>query len=115
MPTKTPSIVSTVLTVVLLLLFGAVSLFFLIILLNGFSDREAGPALITALVCNGIGIILSAVLAWYLSRWFIGRFNMNSIVAVIVSILAGFLFGGGISFVSIFIGAIVADSIWNAR
>lgn len=115
MPTKTPSIVSTVLTVILLLLFGVASMFFLMVALNGFSTSEGGPGLITSLVCNVIGIIISAILAWRLPRWLIGKFNWNSIVAVIVSVLAGFIVGGGLSAVALFIGVIVADSIWKAR
>lgn len=115
MPTKTPSIVSTILTVILLLLFGVASMFFLLVALNGFSTSEGRPGVITSLVCNVIGIIVSALLAWRLPRWLIGRFNWNSIVAVIVSVLAGFIVGGGLSAIALFIGVLVADSIWKAR
>ena len=115
MPTKTPSIVSTILTVILLILFGIASMFFLVVALNGFSTSEGGPALITSLVCNVIGIIATAILAWRLPRWLIGKFNWNSIVAVIVSVLAGLFVGGGLSAIALFIGVLVADSLWNAR
>ena len=115
MPTKTPSIISTILTVLSLLVFGAASMFFLIVALNGFSGSEGGPALITSLVCNVIGIILAAILAWRLPRWLIGKFNWNSIVAVIVSVLAGFMVGSGLSAIALFIGVFVADMLWKAR
>lgn len=115
MPTKTPSIVSTIITVILLLLFSAASMFMLLVALNGFTGSEGTPALTTSLICNGIGIILAAVLAWKLPGWLIGKFNWNSIVAVLVSALVGFFIGGGLSLVSLFIGVIVADTIWNAR
>lgn len=112
---KTPSIVSTILTVVLLLLFGTASMFFLLVALNGFSDREGGPAILTSLSCTLFGIILSAVAAWTLPRWLIGKFNWNSAVAVIVSVLMGFFFGSGVSVAAIIIGVIVADQLWKAR
>ena len=148
MPTKTPSIVSTILTVILLILFGIASMFFLVVALNGFSTSEGGPALITSLVCNVIGIIATAILAWgtlYFAApvaslvllqqrdpwifflllaivwlgdtaaYYVGKFNWNSIVAVIVSVLAGLFVGGGLSAIALFIGVLVADSLWNAR
>lgn len=115
MPTKTPSIISTVLTILMFLVFGAASMFFLMVALNGFDTRSGEPALISALVCNIIGIILAAILAWKMPGWLIGKFNWNRIVAVLVSVLAGFFAGGGLSMAAMFIGVIVADSIWNAR
>jgi len=115
MPTKTPSIISTVLTVISLLLFGVASMFFLVVALNGFSGSEGGPALTTGAVCNGVGIIISAVLVWHLTRWLMNKFNWSSIAAVFVSVMVGFFIGGGLSLVSMFIGVVVADSLWNAR
>lgn len=115
MPTKTPSKVSSIVTVILLLLVGAASMFFLLIALNGVSEREGTPALLTSLICNGVSIIISAVLAWKMSAWLIGKFNWSNALAVIVSVLVGLIFGGGLSLVTIFIGVAVADSIWRAR
>jgi len=115
MPTKTPSIISTILTVVSLLLLGTLSMFFLILALNGYSESAGNSALITSLICNVIGIIVSAILAWRLPRWLTGRFNWNSIVAVVVSVLAGFMVGGGLSAIALFIGVLVADTLWKAR
>lgn len=63
MSTKIPSVVSTMITTLLLLMFGSAAMFFLLVALNGFSEREAGPALIASLACQGLGIILSAVAA----------------------------------------------------
>lgn len=115
MPTKTPSIISTIITVLLLLLTAAIGMFGLLVALNGFTGSEGTPALTTSLICNGVGIILAAVLAWKLPKWLIGKFNWNSILAVFVSILVGFFVGGGFSFVSLVVGVIVAEAIWNAR
>ena len=115
MPTKTPSIISTILTTLVLLAVGALSMLMLIVMLNGFTGSSARPALITSLFCNIFGIILAAILAWLGPKWLIAKFNWNNILAVVVSIIVGLLFGSGLSFVSLFIGIIVADTIWNSR
>lgn len=115
MTSKTPSVISAVITVILLLLVGTLSMFLTMVMLNGFSGSQGGPALATALACNGIGVILSAILSWRLTRWFIERFNWNKALAVAVSVLTGVVFGLGLSFVSIFGGIAVAEILWNAR
>ena len=115
MPTKTPSIISTIVTVLLLLLTAALGLFGLVIALNGYNDRAGGPALVTTFACNGIAIILAAILAWRLPKWLVGKFNWNSALAVIVSVIAGTTAGSMLSFISVFIGIFIADAIWNAR
>jgi len=112
---KTLSVISVIVSVILLLFVGAVSMFFLLIALNGFSERASIPGLISSLLCNGLGIILSAVAVWKLPHWFIGKFNWSSTAAVFVSVLVGFFVGGGFSLVSFFIGIVVANSLWNAR
>ena len=115
MPTKTSAIISTVLTVLTLLVIGAASMFFLLVALNGFSGSAGEPALITSLVCNVIGIILAAILAWRLPRWLIEKFNWNRILAVLVSVVAGSFLGSGLSAIALFIGVFVADTLWKAR
>lgn len=115
MSNKTPSIISTIITVLLLLLTAALGLFGLVIALNGYNDRAGGPALATTFACNGIAIVLAAILAWRLPTWLVGKFSWNSALAVIVSIVAGTTAGGMLSFVSVFIGILIADTIWNAR
>lgn len=115
MPTKTPSIISTILTVILLILFAIGSGFFLLVALNGFSESDGLPGLIATLVCNVIGIVVSAILAWRLPRWLIERFNWNRILAVLVSVVAGFFIGSGLSIVSMFLGVFLASMIQNAR
>ena len=115
MPTKTPSIISTILTIILLILFVIASGFFLLVALNGFDSRSGEPALLTALICNILGIIFAAVLAWQLPKWLIGKFNWNNILAVFVSVLASSIFGGGLGFVSLIITIAVASALWDAR
>lgn len=112
---KTPSIIAAVLTVILLLLLGILGTFMTLLALNGFNESQGGPALITTLVCNGIGIILSAVLAWNITRWLTSKFQWNPVLAVAVSVFAAILVGFGISLVAMFAGVVVADTLWQAR
>jgi hypothetical protein len=115
MPTKTPSIISSILTVILLILFAIGSGFFLLVALNGFSEQDGLPGLITTLICNIVGIILAAILAWRLPPWLIGKFNWNRILAVFVSVFSGFLLGSGLSTAALFIGAMAAVVVRDLR
>ena len=115
MPTKIPSVISTILTIILLILFGIASGFFLLVALNGFSESDGLPGLITTLVCNIAGIIASAIMAWKLPRWLVERFNWNRILAVVVSVLSGFLVGSALSTAALFIGAFTAIIIRDIR
>lgn len=113
MPTRTPSIISMVMTVVLLLLLGALVIFVLLILLNGFSEREGGPALVTALVCQSVGVLSAAVLAWKLPRWLSEKFQWNKALSVAIAVAGGLVVGGAISFTSIVAALIVAETLWK--
>lgn len=115
MQTKTPSIISTVVTVLLLLITAAIGLFGLIIALNGYNDRAGGPALAVTFACNGMAVLLAAIMAWKLPAWLVSKFNLNGALAVVISILAGTTAGGILSFISVFVGIFIADAIWNAR
>jgi hypothetical protein len=111
MPTKTLSIISSVVTVVLLIILAILSFFVTLVMLNGYGDREGGPALIAFGICQGIGLILSAILSARLTRIFLEKYNWNAILAVIVSVLAGAVTGGGLGIVSFFVSIVVAEAI----
>ena len=111
MPTKTLSIISSVLTVVFILLLGLFIMFMLLVALNGFSDREGGPALLTAVICQGVTLILAAILAWRLTRVFVDKYNWNKFLSVLLSIFAGTLLFAGSGVVSFFISVIVTESL----
>lgn len=111
MTTKTLSVISSVLTVIFLLLLGFFIMFMLLVALNGFSDREGGPALLTSVICQGITLILAAILAGRLTRVFVDKYNWNKFLSVLLSVFAGtilFVGSGGVSF---FISVIVAESL----
>ncbi|HNK62447.1 MAG TPA: hypothetical protein PKL78_06345 [Anaerolineales bacterium] len=108
---KTPSLISALITILVLLLLAVIGAVFMLVLLNGFSERAGGAALTSAIVCQGIGILLSGLLAWRLPRMFMERFQWNGPLAVTVSILAGTFLGGGLSLISMFISVFVAEAV----
>jgi hypothetical protein len=61
------------LTVILLLLAGAVVLLAEIVAFNGFSDRQGILALAGSLDCQGMGMFIAAVVAMRLSGWLVTK------------------------------------------
>ena len=111
-PTKTPVIVSVVLTVILLLLLVAFAFFMQLVLMNGvMSTSKANIALGTSLGCQGLEILLGAILAGRLTHLFITRFNMNKVLAVIVAIIPVAILAAVLSFIAIFVGLVAAGLI----
>lgn len=100
MSNKTPAIISSILTIVLLLLFAVLSVFTQMIALNGVSENEGMTAMGISLICQGMGVILVGVLAGWLTHIVINKFNWNKVLAVIVAVIVGVLLGGAISLIS---------------
>jgi len=103
MPNKTPAIISAVLTVILLVIFGVLSVFTQVLVLNGANESQGITAIGVSLVCQGAGAIFAAALAAWLTNLMITKFNWNSILAVVIAVIAGSLLGGILSFLSIII------------
>jgi len=103
MPNKKPAIISAVLTVILLIIFGILSVFTQMLVLNGVNERQEMAAMGVSLVCQGAGAILAAVLAGWLTNLVIAKFKWNNILAVVIAVIAGTLLGAVISFQSIII------------
>jgi hypothetical protein len=111
MSEKISSIVSAVITVILIILIGVATLFMELIILNGFGEREGTAALSSSVVCQGIGLILGAILAGWLSKLLIKKYDWNKIGAMAIAILAGAVLGAGSGVASIFLGMIVAEAV----
>lgn len=108
MPNRTPAIVAAVLTAIFLVLFSVPVLFFQMVALNGASERQGVTAMGLSLVCQGVGIILSVLLAGWLTSLTITKFNWSTTVAAMVAVIAGTFVGGLLSFLSIIIALPIA-------
>lgn len=115
MPNKIPSIISSVLTVILLLVFGFLLTIGQVVILNGFSEREGNASFLTAFICQGIGMILCAMLAWWLTKLFVQKFNWNKVLSVILSVIVTTFLGSGLAFTSLIVAIGVAEAVWQAR
>ncbi|MFN8413283.1 MAG: hypothetical protein U0Z26_12920 [Anaerolineales bacterium] len=108
MPSKIPAIISTVVTIILLILFAVVMTLFEVLALNGASESQGTIALGVSLGCQGLGLILIGILTWRFTNFLIGKFNWNQILAVIVVVISGTLLGLGISVLASIISIFVA-------
>ncbi|MBI5952692.1 MAG: hypothetical protein HY865_13630 [Chloroflexi bacterium] len=115
MPGKIPSIISSVLTVILLTIFGFLLTIGQVIVLNGFSEREGNASFATAFTCQGVEILACAVLAWWLTKLLVQKFNWNKALSVIVSVAITTVLGDGLAFVSLLVSIGVAEAMWQAR
>jgi hypothetical protein len=111
MPSKTPAVVSVILTLSLLLILSAVLSFGQLVAFNGYSERVGGIGLGTSLICQGIGNILSAIIAWRLTHRLITKSNWGKVPAVLVSTLAGLFTGLGLSFLSLILSTFLAEQL----
>src|SRR5688572_15083420 len=100
MPYKTSAIIAAILTIILLILFGVLSVLTQMLVLNGANESQGMTAMGVSLVCQGVGAILAAAFAAWLSNLVVTTFNWNNIFAVVVAVIAGTLLGVLISFLS---------------
>jgi hypothetical protein len=100
MTNKTPAIISSILTVILLILFAVLSVFMQMITLNGVSESQGMTAMGISLVCQGVGVILAGIFAGWITNLVVTKFNWNKVLSVLIAVFAGVLLGGAISFVS---------------
>ena len=106
---KPPIIISVTLTVLLLILVALVTMFGQIVLLNGVTNEgQATTALGVTLGCQGAIIIIGAILARWLTKLMITRFNWNSVLAVVIAVALVTFSGAVISFFSTIVGILAA-------
>src|SRR4030095_6466810 len=94
MPNKIPALIAGLSTFIILILLAVLSVFTQIIVLNGANESQAFNAMGISLICQSVGLLFAVILACWLTRLFITKFNWNTILAVGVAILTGTLFGG---------------------
>jgi hypothetical protein len=109
---KTPAIISIVVTVILLVLIGAFVFFIDLVALNGFSGREGGIALTTLGVCQSIVLILFAVLAGRFTTFLIAKRGWHAFLAVTVSVITWILLGMILYFAAVLLSIGVAEALF---
>lgn len=103
MSTRTASILSAILSVLLLVIFAVLAVIFEILVLNGVPESQGIRAISISLTCLGVGALLLGVLAWKATAFLIQKFNLNHILAVTLTVALALLIGGAISILSIMI------------
>ncbi|HEX2990502.1 MAG TPA: hypothetical protein VHO49_07470 [Anaerolineales bacterium] len=101
MPTKTASLVSVILSILLLVVFAVLTLFFEMVALNGASERQGMTAMGITLLCQAAGAVLLGSLAWKSTSLLVTRFNLNSALSVVITVILAILAGGLFSFLAL--------------
>lgn len=94
MPSKIPAIISGLSTFFILILVAVLSVFGQLLVLNGASEAQGFNAVSISLICQSLGLLLSVILARWLTNLLITKHNWNNIAAILVAILAGTFLGG---------------------
>ena len=103
MSSKTPAIISSILTIVLLIIFAVLSVFMQMLVLNDASERQGFTAMGISLACQGITALLVGLLAGRVTNLLISKFNWNNILAVAAAVIPRTALGGLVSFLSVII------------
>jgi hypothetical protein len=103
MPTKTASLISVILTVIILVVLAILVLFFEMVALNGASERQGLTAVGIPLLCQAAGAVLLGALAWKSTSLLVTRFNLNAALAVMITVILAFVAGGVFSFLALVI------------
>jgi hypothetical protein len=103
MPTKTPAIISASLTFFILILLAILLVLLQMVALNGASEGQGLTAMGLSLGCQGLVIILLGILAARATTFLITKVAWNSILAVVVTVLAATTIGGVLAFLSMII------------
>ncbi len=109
MSSKTPAILSAVLTAIGVFLSSLLLIFSMLIALNGVSERTGTIFLGLTLGGQVAGGIPSVILAWRLTHRLITKSNWKNIPAVIVAFLAGITTSGFITFLFMVIAILITD------
>ena len=104
MSNKIPAIISAILTIILLLIFAGLSIFFEMIALNGVSEKQGTIAIGISLVCQGIASLVSGIFAGWASNLMAAKFNLNKILAIVIAVILGAVLGS----VMLFFSAIIS-------
>lgn len=104
------NILSGIVTFVLLIAVGFGLFFFLLLALNGFSERDANPAMVFYIIWMIIFAIVFGVVSFFLTKFLIAK-AFNAILAVVLSIITATAIGTAIDFGGLLVGTIIASEV----
>lgn len=108
MPAKIPSMIAGLSTFFILILVAILFVFGQIVLLNGASESDAFNALTVSVICQSVALFPAIILARWLTKLLITRFDWKKFPAVVAAIIAGTGLGAVLSFLSIIVGTFTA-------
>lgn len=103
-------IAAGIITLILMLGLGFGFFFFLMLALNGFSERDANPAMIFYTVWTIFFAIVLGISSFFLTKLLIAK-SFNAILAVILSIIAAIAIGFVIDFGGLIVSTIIASEV----
>ncbi len=93
------------------ILIGAILLFFLLLALNGFSEKQATPAIILYVIWALIFSILAASLSVWTLIFLVNKKSFNSLLAGLISVGVFTIIGVAINFAGLIISTILASEL----
>ena len=108
MSSKIPAIISGLSTLIILILVAVLSVFGQMLVLNGASESQGFNAMSISLICQSVGLFPAIILARWLTNFLITKYNWNTILVILVAVVAGTTLGGITAFLSIIISTLAA-------
>jgi hypothetical protein len=103
-------ILAFIITVLANFAVGAVLFFFLLMALNGFSERDANPAIVFYVVWAFVAAIGLGIGSFFLTKFLIAK-SFNAILALVISVIAAVGLGAVADFGGIIAGAMIASEV----
>lgn len=104
---------SGIMTFVLLLGAGCGLFFFLLLALNGFSEREANPAIVFYSIWILFFAVVFGVASFFIAKFLLAK-SFNAILALTLSIVVAGGIGALINFGGLIISTLMASEIRNS-
>jgi len=107
------NIASGIITFILMIAIGIGFFFFLMLGLNGFSEREANPAMIFYIVWTLIFAFILSLGSFFLTKLLIAK-SFNAILSLILSIVVAVGVGFVLDFGGLIVSTIIASEVRNS-
>ncbi|HAV78665.1 MAG TPA: hypothetical protein DCX53_15055 [Anaerolineae bacterium] len=108
MSTKSTATIAGLSTFILLIAVALVFIFGQIVLLNGASESEGFNAISIAVICQSVSLLPSVILARWLTKLLITKFDWNKFLVVVAATIVGVGLGSVLMFLSIIVGTVTS-------